>query len=358
MTEKQQITAAIEFKRRWKDKGSGEEEMKEFWIELLRDVFGVKNVDEHIIFKEIGTLTNNTCYANAYIPSAKVVIAHRTSNLTLDGWYSFLANDVYRRGLPWALEQGLQFSNKLKASEKPRYIIGCNFKEFRIYDLNKEGFEDELNHELIKLSELEKEYYLLYSIVGKDADPIKQLRQERKTYLDNHKRKNTTQDFAWYYISQTIKKWKKEKSIAQNRVVPTLINTTFIEKNRVYDILKCLGKQSMKGIKVPDRCELFKLAAAMDLDKFNRIKLISVMEPDMPYPFNDVEQAWESTLQNILMQADKLATAELKLVSVAESLQDYGPKYRLFKDLKKVNKLAEENISKECNKNDYPGAEY
>ena len=351
MTEKQQIAAAIEFKRKWKDKDSGEEEMKEFWIELLHDVFGVKNVDEHIIFDEHAHRFNSVTHVDAYIPSAKVVIEQKALGTRLDAVYV-----KYNSKIPTALNSALQFSNKMILSKKPRYVIGCNFETFFIYDLDKEDFEN--NYDEIKLHELEKKFHMLDFIVGKETDPIKQLSKERKLYLDNHKRKNTPEDFAWYYISQTIKEWKKEKNIADKSVASTLMKTTFIEKNRVYNILECLDNQSMEGIKVPDRCELFKLAAAMDLDKFNRIKLISVMEPDMPYPFNDVENVWESTLQNILKQADKLATAELKLVSVAESLQDYGPKYRLFKDLKKVNKLAEENISKECNKNDYPGAEY
>ena len=355
MTEKQQIAAAGKFKLKWKDKGSSEKEMIEFWIELLRDVFGVKNVDEHIIFDEQAHRFNSVTHVDAYIPSAKVVIEQKPLGMRLD--------TVDRRSLfgmkniPMSLEHALAFSNKMILSKKPRYVIGCNFETFFIYDLDKEDFEN--NYDEIKLHELENKFHMLDFIVGKETDPIKQLYKERKLFWDKHKQKKTPEDFAWYYISQTIKEWTEKNGIGENRIASTLINTTFIEKNRVYDILKkCLGKKPMKKIKVPDRRELFKFAVAMDLDEYNRKKFISVMQPDMPYPFNDVDNLWESSLQKLLEQTDTKGMVQFKLISLAETLKAYGTQYNIFNDLKKTYELADKLMAKESDKNNYTGAEY
>ena len=52
MTEKEQRAAAKKFAENWKDRGYEKGESQSFWIELLRDVFGVQNVSNYFQFEK------------------------------------------------------------------------------------------------------------------------------------------------------------------------------------------------------------------------------------------------------------------------------------------------------------------
>jgi len=66
-------------------------------------------------------------------------------------------------------QQAKRYSAELPYSDRPRWIITCNFQEFLIYDMEKPNGEPES----ILLKNLPKEYYRLQFIVNAENDNIK-----------------------------------------------------------------------------------------------------------------------------------------------------------------------------------------
>ena len=62
-------------------------------------------------------------------------------------------------------QQAKRYSAELPYSERPRWIITCNFQEFYVYDMENPRGEPEK----IKLADLEKEYYRLSFLVDKGS---------------------------------------------------------------------------------------------------------------------------------------------------------------------------------------------
>ena len=52
MTGSEQREAARQFFNRWRGKGKEDEDGRSYWIELLSNVFGMKNVTERIDFEK------------------------------------------------------------------------------------------------------------------------------------------------------------------------------------------------------------------------------------------------------------------------------------------------------------------
>jgi hypothetical protein len=80
--EKIQKQAATEFAARWKDRGSEKEDSQRFWIDLLGNVYGIKNVTEFVRFEEKAAL-DNTSFIDVMIPSTKVMIEQKSSSKDL-----------------------------------------------------------------------------------------------------------------------------------------------------------------------------------------------------------------------------------------------------------------------------------
>lgn len=147
--------AAKRFVKTWLERGHEKSESQTFWDQLLRDVFRIEVPANFIIFEK-PTRLKNVKFIDAYIPSTKVLIEQKSSKEDL--------RKAKRQSDKTELtpyEQALRYSTGLKYSERPRWIVTCNFKSFLIYDMEKpngEPFE-------IKLEDLEREYYLLRFLV-------------------------------------------------------------------------------------------------------------------------------------------------------------------------------------------------
>ena len=66
-------------------------------------------------------------------------------------------------------QQAKRYSSELPYSERPRWIVTCNFREFLIYDMEKPTGEPER----ILLKDLHNEYYRLQFLVDKENEQIK-----------------------------------------------------------------------------------------------------------------------------------------------------------------------------------------
>ncbi len=163
MTSAQQQKAAREFAKKWKDRGYEKGESQVFWLSLLKEVLGVDQPDEFIIFEEQVHL-DHTSFIDGYIPSTRVLIEQKS-----------LGKDL-RKGIRQSdgslltpFQQAKRYITELPVSQHPRWVVTCNFSSFLIYDMEKPNGEPEE----VLLENLEKEYYRLSFLVEQGNEHLK-----------------------------------------------------------------------------------------------------------------------------------------------------------------------------------------
>lgn len=164
MNDLERRKAAKIFAEQWKDKGYEKGESQVFWIHLLQDVFEVDNVSQFIRFEDTVHIDKTTGFIDAYIDKTKVLIEQKSIDKDLrkaikqsDGSYLN------------PFQQAKRYSAELPYDDRPRWIVTCNFKSFRIYDMNNPNGEPEE----VLLKDLPKEYYRLQFLVDSKSDHIK-----------------------------------------------------------------------------------------------------------------------------------------------------------------------------------------
>ena len=165
LTDKQQAAAAKAFAEKWKGEHAEEQEGRSFWIDLLQSVFGIEDVLKHILFEK-PVKSKSTQRIDAYIPSSKVLIEQKSSNVPLDLHIQRGPDKVpvtpYR--------QAKEYDDHLPYHEKAEWIITCNFKEFWIYDMKEpENIRLPLK---ISLSNLRQDYKQLRILVDNRSDRL------------------------------------------------------------------------------------------------------------------------------------------------------------------------------------------
>ena len=163
MKDTERRTAAKAFAEYWKDRGYEKGESQPFWLSLLRDVLGVEAPEKFITFEEQVRL-DHTSFIDGFIPATHVLIEQKGRNKDLrkpikqsDGT------------LLTPFQQAQRYSAVLPYSQRPRWIITCNFEEFLVYDMEKPNGEPEQ----IFVKDLAKEYYRLMFLVDTGDDNIR-----------------------------------------------------------------------------------------------------------------------------------------------------------------------------------------
>ena len=154
-TEKQQRAAAAAFARKWEGRGYEKGESQTFWIELLTEIFGVESPSTFITFEQQAQL-DHTSFIDAMIPSTHVMIEQKS--LGKDLRQAIKQSDG---SLLTPFQQAQRYSAVLPYSERPRWIVTCNFAEFDVYDMENPKGEPSR----ILLKDLEREYYRLQFLV-------------------------------------------------------------------------------------------------------------------------------------------------------------------------------------------------
>ena len=77
MTDKQQKQAAKAFAEYWKGKGYEKGQSQPFWLELLRNVYGVENPAHYISFEDQVHI-DHTSFIDGYIETTKVLIEQKS----------------------------------------------------------------------------------------------------------------------------------------------------------------------------------------------------------------------------------------------------------------------------------------
>lgn len=163
MKDTERRTAAKAFSEYWKERGYEKGESQPFWLSLLRDVLGVESPEKFITFEEQVRL-DHTSFIDGYISSTHVLIEQKGRGKDL--------RKAIRQSdgsLLTPFQQAQRYSAVLPYSQRPRWIITCNFEEFLVYDMEKPNGEPEQ----IFVKDLAKEYYRLMFIVDTGDENLK-----------------------------------------------------------------------------------------------------------------------------------------------------------------------------------------
>lgn len=163
MTDAEQRAAAKQFVKDWSGRGYEKGESQPFWIALLRNVYGVEQPEKFITFEEQVHL-DHTSFIDGFISATHVLIEQKGLGKNL--------NKPIKQSdgtLLTPFQQAKRYSAELPYSERPRWIVTCNFKEFYIYDMERPTGEPEI----VLLENLETEYYRLQFLVDTGDENIK-----------------------------------------------------------------------------------------------------------------------------------------------------------------------------------------
>ena len=161
-TERQQAAAAAAFAQRWKGRGYEKGDSQVFWTELLTEVFGIENPSTIIRYEE-QVKVDNTNFIDGHIPSTKVLIEQKSIDKDL-------RKDIKQSdgSLLNPFQQAKRYAAELPYSERPRWIVTCNFAEFLVYDMEQPNGEPQQ----ILLENLGKEYYRLQFLVDAKSEHL------------------------------------------------------------------------------------------------------------------------------------------------------------------------------------------
>ena len=124
-----QSQAAAAFAKEWAGRGYEKGETQTFWLQLLRDVFSVEQPYNYIHFEE-RIKFKHTSFMDGYIPSTHVIIEQKSLDKDLNA--SIKQSDG---SFLTPAEQAKRYGYELPYSQRPRWIVACNFPKFLIYDM-------------------------------------------------------------------------------------------------------------------------------------------------------------------------------------------------------------------------------
>ncbi len=160
MTDTERRKMAKAFAEYWKDRGDEKSDSQSFWLAICRDVLGIAEPEKFILFEERVKL-DHTSFIDGYIPSTHVLIEQKKRGVNLRAPIRQSDGTLLN-----PFQQAQRYSAALPYSQRPRWIITCNFEEFLIYDMEKPTGEPES----IMLKDLQKEYYRLQFLVEEKSE--------------------------------------------------------------------------------------------------------------------------------------------------------------------------------------------
>ena len=159
----EQKIKATEFKNYWKNKGYEKGQSQPFWISLLSSVLGVSEPEKFITFEDQVKL-DNTSFIDGFIQKTHVLIEQK-------GIGKDLRKPIKQSDgtLLNPFQQAKRYAAELPYSQRPRWIVTCNFSNFLVYNMETPNGEPEE----ILLENLDKEYYRLQFLVDEGNEHLK-----------------------------------------------------------------------------------------------------------------------------------------------------------------------------------------
>lgn len=159
---REQKKQAKEFIKRWENRGNERQDSQSFWLDLLQSVYGVENPSEYITFED-KVMLDHTSFIDGFIDKTKVLIEQKGADKDLNKAIK-QSDGTYLT----PFQQAKRYSANLPYSQRPRWIVTCNFKEFYVYDMEQPNGEPKV----IKLADLDKEAYRLEFLVDKTNEHL------------------------------------------------------------------------------------------------------------------------------------------------------------------------------------------
>ena len=129
MTKEQK--AAKAFAAKWKGKGAEKQQSQLFWLGLMEDVLGAENARNLVRFEEKVKLSH-TSFIDILVPATHTMIEQKSIGKELNE--PILQADGTKLT---PFQQAKRYSAELPYSERPRWIVVCNFRQFDIYDMER-----------------------------------------------------------------------------------------------------------------------------------------------------------------------------------------------------------------------------
>ena len=186
----------------WNGKGNEESESQSFWSDLLREIFGIEKPRDFIKFEKSVSFDKSTHKIDGYISKTKVLIEQKSFPNDLSAKYlqsdgTFLT----------PLEQAMRYADHLPYEECPRWIVTCNFAEFRVYYFgNIVSYFNPPEPVIIKLEDLSDDYERLKFLVDPDDTTILEDVNISKNAIDIIKK--VRDDFKNIYEKNNVTDWK------------------------------------------------------------------------------------------------------------------------------------------------------
>ncbi len=160
----EQQKAAAKFAEFWQGKGYEKGESQTYWLTLLNQVFGIEHPEQFIQFEQQVQL-DHTSFVDARISETKVMIEQKSLGKNLGEGIKQSDGSLLN-----PFQQAKRYADSLPNSQRPRWIVTCNFAEWWVYDLEHPNDEPQK----IQLANLEKEYDRLRFLVDQGNEHIKQ----------------------------------------------------------------------------------------------------------------------------------------------------------------------------------------
>ena len=150
---------AKEFVKRWQKRlaaipaGSNNEQQdtQKFWVDLLINVLGIPSntIDSFVDFER----KVRGRRIDVFVSDHNFLCEQKSWGIDLD------KPEPRNGGMETPLQQAMWYARHLPYSERPRWVMTCNFGTFRLYDLDNERPEDTVQE--FSLEELQDSLYLL-----------------------------------------------------------------------------------------------------------------------------------------------------------------------------------------------------
>jgi len=170
MSDTERRLAAKQFASDWAGRGDEKQETQSFWLSLLQKVYDVAEPEKFISFEKTVTVDDAKTgrstikFIDGYIDATRILIEQKGAKIDLN------KGEVQSDGsLLSPYQQARRYGGYLPANQQPRWIVVCNFKEFRIHDMNRPNDTPEI----LMLSDLEKEFSRLNFLVDTGDENIR-----------------------------------------------------------------------------------------------------------------------------------------------------------------------------------------
>lgn len=159
--------ASRDFAAKWQGRGYEKGDTQQFWIELASRVFGMDDTTAELQF-EVPVRGSTTQFVDVLIPSTRVLVEQKSLDKDLS---KPIRQSDGSELTPF--EQAKKYIAGLPLSQHPRWIVVSNFAEFHIHDMETPRREPQV----VKLSDLEREWYLLLPLFQSDRQRLEREQQ-------------------------------------------------------------------------------------------------------------------------------------------------------------------------------------